>query len=109
LSIWLTLNGGLAITKSKRPTESEVFVVGVALLDFAAQAVHGQIEPGEAGGVGDTLLAVDGDVGGGVFAVFFQKVGRLDEHAAGTAGGIEDAAVVGFEDFDDQPDEGGGV
>ncbi len=36
------------------------------------------------------------------------EAGGLDEHAAGAAGGIKDAAVVGLQDFHDQPDDGGG-
>jgi hypothetical protein len=34
----------------------------------------------------------------------------LDEHAARAAGGVEDAALVGLEHLDQQPDDvGGGV
>jgi hypothetical protein len=61
-----------------------------------------------AGGVGDAFLAVYGDFGGGIFLMGFDESGGLDEHAAGAAGGVEDAAVVGLEDFDDEADDGGG-
>lgn len=45
---------------------------------------------------------------GSVRFVGFDKAGRLDEHAAGAAGGVEDAAVVGLENFHDEADDGGG-
>ncbi len=39
----------------------QVLVVGIALPDLAAQAVDGEVQPGEPRGVGDALLTVDGD------------------------------------------------
>src|SRR5690606_32918554 len=47
------------------------------------------------------LLAVDRD-GAGAAAVGFDEVGALDEQAAGTAGGVEHAALVGLEHLDQQ-------
>jgi hypothetical protein len=86
----------------------EVLVVGVPLLDVAAQPVDGEVQPGEAGGVGDALLAVDGDFRRGILLMRLHEAGGLDEHAAGAARGIEDAAVVRLQDFHDQFDDGGG-
>ena len=60
----------------------EVFVVGVALADVAAESVHREVETGETAGVGDALLAVDRDFGSGVFVMLLHKAGGLDEHAA---------------------------
>ena len=36
------------------------------------------------------------------------ETGALDEHAAGAAGRVEDAALEGFDDADDELDDGGG-
>lgn len=47
------------------------------------------------------------DFGGRIFLMFGNEAGALDEHAAGTAGGIEDAAVVWLEDFDEEADDAG--
>ena len=44
----------------------------------------------------------------GVALVAFDELGGLDEHAARAAGGVVDAAVEGFDDLDDQLDDGGG-
>lgn len=86
----------------------QVLVVSVSLLDIAAQSVDGEVQPGEAGGVGHAFLAVDGNFRGGIFLMHLHETGGLDEHAAGAARGIEDAAMVRFQDFHDQFDDGGG-
>jgi hypothetical protein len=86
----------------------EVLVVGVPLLDIAAQPVDGEVQPGEAGGVGDALLAVDGDFRRGILLMRLPEAGELNEHAAEAARGIEDAAVIGLQSFHDQPDDRGG-
>jgi hypothetical protein len=39
----------------------------------------------------------------------FDKVGRLDEHAAQSADGVQDLPVVGLDDFDDELDDRGRV
>ena len=66
-------------------------------LDGADGEVHVCEAPG--GGVG--LLAEDGDVGG-VAAVGLDEGLGLNEHAAGAAAGVVDAALVGFEHLDEQ-------
>jgi len=40
--------------------------------------------------------------------VLLHEAGGLHEHAAGTAGRVEDAPVEGFDDLDDQLDDAGG-
>ena len=51
-------------------------------------------------------MAEEGDAVGGVQVLALDKVARLDEHAAGAAGGVEDDAVVRLDDVDDGLDEG---
>jgi hypothetical protein len=36
------------------------------------------------------------------------EISRVDEHAARAASGVEDAAMVGLDDLDDQPHDAGG-
>ena len=36
------------------------------------------------------------------------EIGRMHEHAARAAGRVENAAVIGLDDLDDEPDDGGG-
>ncbi len=86
----------------------EILVVGVPLLDIPVQPVDGEVQPREPRGIFDPLLAVDGNVRGGVFPMLLHEAGGLDEHAAGAAGGIQDAPVVRLQDLDDELDDGGG-
>ena len=51
----------------------KILVVGVALADVAPEAVNGEIEPGEAAGLGHPLLPVNGDLRGWVFRWFSTK------------------------------------
>jgi len=86
----------------------DVFVVGVGLANIAGQAVYCQVHTAEAHGLGGLLLPIDGDFVGGVLLVVLHEAGALHKHAARTAGGVEDAPVKGFDDLDDQFDNGGG-
>ena len=109
LSTRSTLKGGLAITKSNLPVRAvQVLVVGVALADVAGQAVHGQVHLAQAHGLGHPLLAVDAELGAGALLVLLDEAGALHEHAARAAGRVEDAAVEGLDDLDDELDDGGG-
>ncbi len=60
---------------------------------------------GQPPGRGVGLLAEDGDVGR-VAAVGLDELFGLDEHAAGAAAGVVDAAGVGFEHLDQHADDG---
>ena len=44
----------------------------------------------------------------GACLVGAHEIGRMDEHAARAAGGVEYAAVIGLDDLDDQPHDAGG-
>ena len=86
-----------------------VVVVAVdvaAVADFAFEAVDGEVHPAEATGFVGLLNAVDGEFGSGVLLVLRHEARRLDEHAARTAGGVEDESVVGFDDFREQTNDG---
>ena len=85
-----------------------VVVVAVdvaAVADVAFQAVHGEVQAAEAAGFVGLLDAADGELGGGVLLVLGDEARRLHEHAAGAAGGVEDAAVEGLDDLREQPDD----
>lgn len=66
--------------------------------------VNGQVHVGQAPGGGVGFLAVDGDVAG-VAAVGCDELLGLGEHAARTAAGVVDAALVGFEHLDEHADD----
>jgi hypothetical protein len=79
-----------------------VVVVAVdvaAVADVALQAVHGEVQAAQAAGLVGLLDAADGQLGGGVLLVLGDEACRLHEHAAGAAGGVEDATVERFDDF----------
>ncbi|MCC5805383.1 MAG: hypothetical protein JJU00_03545 [Opitutales bacterium] len=40
----------------------QILVIGVPLANVATEAVHGEVEAGEAGRLDDALLAVEGDL-----------------------------------------------
>jgi hypothetical protein len=82
-----------------------VVVVAVdvaAVADVALQPVHRQVQAAEAAGLVGLLDAADGQFGGGVLLVLGDEARRLHEHAAGAAGGVEDAAVEGLDDLGEQ-------
>jgi len=88
-----------------------VVVVAVdvaAVADVALQPVHGEVEAGEAAGLVGLLDAADGELGGGVLVVLGHEAGRLHEHAARAAGGVEDAAVEGLDHLGEQLHDAGG-
>ena len=59
-------------------------------------SAHGEIHLGEPPGCVVAFLSVDGDVAD-TPAMLFDELLRLDEHAAGTAAGVVDAALVWFQ------------
>lgn len=61
--------------------------------------MHGEVEAAQAAGFVGLLHATDGELSGRVLLVLGDKARRLHEHAAGTAGGVEDAAVEGLDDL----------
>ena len=86
-----------------------VVVVGVGLLDGAAEAVHREVHLGEVDGFEGLFLSADEDVvvaGLEVAAVLGDELGGLDKHAAGAAGRVEDAAAVGLDNLDHEADDG---
>ncbi len=85
----------------------QVLVVAVSLADLAAQSVDRQVHGAEAHRLVDAFLAVDRDLLFGVVPMVLDESSRLDEHAARTAGGVEDAAAEGLDDLDDQLDQRG--
>jgi hypothetical protein len=85
-----------------------VFVVGVGLAHVARQAVHREVHLGQLDGVTGLLGAEHGELACGVLLVALHEGRRLHEHAARAAGRVEDAAVEGLQDLDDQPHDAGG-
>ncbi len=79
--------------------------VGGRGAEVRLNAVDGEVHVGQSPGGRVGLLAEDGDVGL-VAAVGFGKLFGLDEHAAGAASGVVDAAGVGFEHLDQHADDG---
>ena len=78
-----------------------VLIEGVSLANVTLQPMHSQIHPGQANRGGGLLLPVEGDLVAGVLSLALDKMAGLHEHAAGTASGIEDDAVFGFDDVDE--------
>jgi hypothetical protein len=77
-----------------------VVVVAVdvaAVANVALKPVHGEVEACEAAGLVGLLYAADGQLRRGVLVMLGHETRRLHEHAAGAAGGVEDAAVVGLD------------
>ena len=81
--------------------------VGMLLPDIRLDPADGEVHDGEAAGGGIAFLPVDGDVPE-LAAVAFHELFRLDEHAAGAAGGIVDAPLVGGEHLDKAAHHAGG-
>ncbi len=79
----------------------DVLVKGVRLADVALEPMHGQVHLGQADGGGGLLLAEEGHALHRLLPPPLDKVAGLYEHAARTAGGIEDDAMVGLDDVDD--------
>ena len=78
-----------------------VFVKGIAFLNFAFQTMYGEVHFGEFGiGIG-FLLAIKRNALVGLQAFTFDKIARLNEHPRRATRGVEDSAVVRFDDVDD--------
>ena len=73
-----------------------VVVEGVAVADLRVDAADGEVHLGQPPGGVVRLLPVDGDVADAP-AVRLDELLALDEHPAGAAAGIVDAALVGRE------------
>ena len=71
------------------------------------QAVNGEVDLRELGGRLVLLVAIERDALHRVLAGILDEVARLHEHAARTAGRIEDDPVVGLDDVDDGLDDRG--
>ena len=84
-----------------------VFVIAVGLSDIAFESVHGEVHLAQPDGLRHALNAVNADLTVPVLFVVVDKLGALDEHTPGAAGGIEDASLEGFDNFDNQFNEGG--
>src|SRR5437660_12183341 len=74
--------------------------VGLLFAEIGFDAADGEVHHGKATGGGVALLTVDADVAE-LAAVGFYEFFRLHEHAARTATGIVNAALVGSEHFDE--------
>ena len=89
-----------------------VGVIGVGLYDLAADVVQQQVHLGQLHGVRLLLHAVAAELHllGPVLIVPVHIPGRLDEHAAGTAGGVQELLVAGLgvQHFHHVADDGGG-
>ncbi len=88
-----------------------VVVVAVdvsAVADVAFKAVDGEVHARQASGVVGLFHAVDEQFVGGIFLVLGHEARALHEHAAGAAGGIEDAPVKRLDHFDQQAHDGAG-
>jgi len=98
----------------------EVFVqvametVGVFVAEIGFDAADGEVHLGQLPRGRVALLTEDADVALGFAAVaiaggvFFHEPDRLHKHAARTAAGVEHAAFVGGEHFDEQLDDAAG-
>ncbi len=84
-----------------------VEAVGVLGAEVGFDAANGEVHRGEPPGRRVGLLAVDADVADAA-AVGLDEFLALDEHAAGAATRVEDAALVGGEHLDQDPDDAAG-
>ena len=91
------------MTKSHLPDQGVlVLVVGDRFGDFAVQPVDGEVHLGDADRRRVFLLAVEDDLLCRVLAFVLDEVAGLHEHAARSAGWIEDDAVIRLDDVDDE-------
>ena len=67
--------------------------------------MNGEVHLAQSDGLRHALDSVNADLTVSVFLVVLYEFGALDEHAPGTAGGIEDASLEGFDDFHNQLNE----
>lgn len=81
--------------------------IGVNFAEIVLNAADGEVHLGKTPGGGVGLLPEDGEVLV-TAAVCGDELFGLDEHAAGAAAGVVDAAFVGGEHFDENADDGAG-
>src|SRR6202043_3097285 len=82
-----------------------LLVVGIGLADRASKAMNREVHACEPLRLRHLLDAEDGQLLFRRTFVRAHEVGGMDEHASRTAGGIKDAALIGLDDLDDQPDD----
>lgn len=87
-----------------------ILVVCDALTDLATQAVNCKVHSGQLDGFALFLLPRHKHAGVGtlrfeLLAVLFNKLSRLHEHTARTAGRVEDCAAVGLDDLNHEADD----
>ena len=70
--------------------------------------MQGQVHLRQRHRVVGLLGAEDRELPGGGLVVTLDELRALDEHAARATGRVEDAALIGLQDLDDQPDDGVG-
>src|SRR5947207_9532952 len=68
--------------------------IGLLFTEIGFDAANGEVHHGKAARGGVALLTVDGDVAEPA-SMRFDEFFRLHEHAAGTAAGVVNAALVG--------------
>ncbi len=79
-----------------------LLVIGIGLADRAAEAMNGEVHAREPLRLSDLLDAEDRQLPFRRVLMRAHEVGGLNEHAARAAGGVEDAAVIGLDDLDDE-------
>ena len=88
------------------PDGMDILVEGVRFPDVSFQTVDGEVHLGQPDGCGGLLLAVESDLVAGLLPLPLDEVAGLHEHAARAAGGVENDAVVRFDDIHDGLDQG---
>lgn len=93
--------------------DARVNVAGESVTPTGAQAsgvntVDGEVHLRHAPGLLIEFLAVHGDLGG-VLIVAGEELFSLNKHAAGTAAGVVNAALIWFKDLHQGLDKDGGV
>lgn len=72
--------------------------------------MHREVHAAEASGFVGFFDAVNGELRAeNLLCSATERAGRLHEHTARTARGVEYVPMIGFKDFDDQVDDAGGV
>lgn len=79
-----------------------------AVADVTFETVDSEVQATKAAGLIGLFNSMNGEFSGGVLLMLRHKPRRLDEHAARTASGIEDAAVIGLNHLGQQADDATG-
>jgi hypothetical protein len=74
----------------------------------AFETVDREVQAAEASGFVDFLNPVDGEFCSGILFLLRHEARGLDEHATGTARGVEDAPVIRLDDFGEEADNAAG-